>query len=38
MTIDIAGNRSLRDLLCDQAERQPDKTFLLTEDMSGSVT
>jgi crotonobetaine/carnitine-CoA ligase len=36
MIVDIAGDRSLRDLLRDQAERRPDKPFLITEDMNGN--
>lgn len=36
--MDIVGDRTLRDLLDEQVERQPDKTFIVVEDKGGNVT
>lgn len=36
--MDIVGDRTLRDLLDEQTERHPDKTFIVVEDKDGIVT
>jgi crotonobetaine/carnitine-CoA ligase len=36
--MDIVGDRTLRDLLDEQVERHPDKTFIVVEDKDGNVT
>ena len=38
MYLDTVGNRTLRDLLDEKVERHPDRTFLVHEDASGTVT
>lgn len=35
--IDLIGSRSMRDLLDERVERQPDKTWLIFEDRAGGV-
>ncbi|WP_148573488.1 AMP-binding protein [Nocardioides caldifontis] len=36
--MDIVGDRTLRDLLDEQVDRHPDKTFIIVEDKDGLVT
>lgn len=36
--IDIAGNRTVRDLLRERAQRHPDKSWLVFEDRDGATT